>query len=90
MRIKIHTNILNDLINTPEILVPDNITVKQLFEYFIERYGELIRNRIFEKDGLTTNIIVILNGRSIDFSDELETKLHEDDSISIITAIVGG
>ena len=90
MRIKIHTNILNDLIDTPEIFVPDDITVKQLFEYLIERYGEVVRNRTFENDILRPNIIVILNGKCIDFSDELATKLHEGDSISIITAVAGG
>lgn len=90
MKIKIHTNILNDLIDTPEIFVPDDITVKRLFEYLIERYGEVVRNRTFENDILQPDIIVILNGKSIDFSDELATKLHEGDSISIITAVAGG
>ena len=90
MRIKIHTNILNDLIDTPEIFVPDKITLKQLFEHLIQRYGEAVRDRIFEKDNLKSNIIVIVNGNSIDFSDESETKLDEDNSISIITAVAGG
>ena len=70
--------------------MPANITVKRLFECLIERYGKVVRNRIFENDILRPNIIIILDGKSIDFSKELETKLHEDSSISIITAVVGG
>jgi len=90
MRIKIYTNILNDLIDGEEISVPDNITLSQLFEQLIERYGDLVRDRIFEKDSLRSGIIVILNGRSIDLSGELGTKLHENYSISIIKAEAGG
>ena len=90
MRLRIYTNILNGLIKAPEVVVPGNITVKQLLEYFVETYGERIRNRIFENDSPQANIIIILNGKSINFSDELETMLHENDTISIITAIVGG
>ena len=87
MRIRIYTNILNDLIDRKEISVPDDLTLKQLFEFLVERYGAAVRNRIFESDAIT-----ILNGRRIDLTDanQLEAKLREDDSLSIISAAVGG
>ena len=90
MRIKINTNILNDLVDTPGIFVPDKITLGQLFEYLVAKYGEVVRNRVFDNDVQRPNIIIILDGKSIDFSTELGEELCEDDSISIITAIVGG
>lgn len=90
MKIKFHTNILNDLIDTPEIITPDNLTLKQLFHYFIERHGESVRTRLFENDTLRPNVLVLLNGKNVNSEAELETNLHDGDFLAVITTIVGG
>ena len=90
MKIKFHTNILNDLINTKEIETPEDITLKQLFQDLINKHGDSARARLFENDKLRPEVLVLLNGKSIGSLDDPDITLHNDDFIAVITTIVGG
>lgn len=90
MKIKFHTNILNDLINTKEIGAPDDSTLKQLFQNLIQEHGEAVRGRIFENDKLRPEVLVLLNGKSIGSLDDPDIILRNDDFLAVITTIVGG
>ena len=90
MKIKFHTNILNDLINTKEIETPDDFTLKQLFQNLIKKHGEAMKARLFENDKLRPEVLVLLNGKSIGSLDDPDIILRNDDFLAVITTIVGG
>jgi len=67
------------------------LTIRDVINLLIARYGEEFRNAIYNEDGKLKRFInIYINGRDIRFLDYLDTKLSNGDEVSIIPAIGGG
>lgn len=67
------------------------LTIRDVINLLIIRYGEDFRNAIYDKNGKLKRFInIYINGRDIRFLNYLDTKLSNGDEISIIPTIGGG
>ncbi|MCX8171900.1 MAG: MoaD family protein [Candidatus Bathyarchaeota archaeon] len=66
-------------------------TLKEALNEISVKYGEELKSRILdEKCNLRRFVNIYVNGRDVRFTGALETKLNENDEISIIPAVGGG
>ncbi|MEM3437383.1 MAG: MoaD family protein [Nitrososphaerales archaeon] len=66
-------------------------TLKEAINEVTAKYGEEFRNRILDdKENLRRFVNIYVNGKDVRFLDNLETRLSENDEISIIPAVGGG
>ncbi len=65
-------------------------TVRRLLEDLSVQHGAAFRNRVFEGDGLSSTLIVLVNGRHVEHLAGIETPLGPDDVIAIFPMIAGG
>jgi sulfur-carrier protein len=63
--------------------------VRSLLKALGERHPALA-NRVFEGDQLSSTLIVLVNGRSIDYLNGIETPLQPDDIIDVFPVEGGG
>jgi molybdopterin converting factor small subunit len=71
--------------------VADGITVKGLLDEITSRNQELKEVIFDERTGrLAGHVWIILNGRLLELSGGLETKLQDGDTIRLMAGIVGG
>jgi molybdopterin converting factor small subunit len=49
-----------------------------------------LRNRLFEGDQLSSTIIILVNGRSVDYLKGIETPLQPDDIVDVFPVEGGG
>ncbi len=67
------------------------ITVKELLTLLSERYGRHFLDYLYDKKGnVQTYIQILVNGRGIEASQGLETKLKDGDIIAIFPPVGGG
>jgi len=93
MRIKLVTNILNDLTGLQsEVDLPDigEITLQGLLDHLVKRYGERVRHRIYVKKDIAPYITVMINGKPISLAGCMGHRLQDGDQVNLITAIVAG
>jgi sulfur-carrier protein len=64
--------------------------IRSLLEKLSEKYGQGFRHKIFKGENLSSEIIILINGRHISHLDGMSTELHEDDEISIFPVVAGG
>ncbi len=64
-------------------------TLRELLALLSERHPGL-GGRVFRGDALADDIIVLVNGRSIDWLNGLETKIREGDEVTIMPPAGGG
>jgi len=56
-----------------------------------EKYGEQIRNKIYDEKGMLRRFVnIYVNGKDIRFLKHLDTQLNDEDHVSIIPAVGGG
>ena len=65
-------------------------TLRELMLKLSEAYGEKFRNKIFKGDNISSEVIVLVNGRHIEHLEGLDTILLENDEISIFPVVAGG
>ena len=93
MRIEIITNVIKDVLKkseTVEIPERNSITLDDLFNHLIDLYGQQISKRLLSEDNLRPEIIFLINGKSVEKSSGLSSKLNDGDRLSILTAMAGG
>ena len=61
-------------------------TVRELSD----RHGEPFRRRVFEGDGLSSTLIVFVNGQNVEHLRGIETALGPEDVVAIFPMIAGG
>ncbi len=86
-------SLLADIIKQKQITisVSDNITVKDLLESIKYKFGEALKDTIFNPMGdLNKYIIILLNGKDIRLMNGLNTIINNNDEISLLPAIAGG
>ncbi len=71
-----------------EVVVKKGDDIRTLLNSICETSEQ--RDAIFEKENLNPYIIVLKNGKHIQFLDGLETKLDESDEIAVFPPIQGG
>lgn len=75
-----------------ELTCPAPGTVAQLGELLSQKYGPAFRGEFFSPDGteLGERVIVMVNGRRIEFLRGLDTPLAEGDTVQIFPVVAGG
>jgi|YelNatPaOPRAMG01_1025707.scaffolds.fasta_scaffold08754_4 molybdopterin synthase sulfur carrier subunit len=72
-----------------ELIMPEGTKMRDLIDIISKDY--LGKETLLESSGkLKSTIIVLVNGKNIDFIDKLETKLSDGDLISLVPAVFGG
>lgn len=90
MKIKFFPQLI-DITKAKEIDVQAPETVAQLLLLLSERYGQEMRNKLLTQDDrLHPDMIVILNGRHIEYIDGEASKLSDADTVSFFSRIAGG
>lgn len=74
-----------------KIIYVNASTLREALNEVAAKYGEDLKNRILdEKGNLRRFVNIYVNGRDVRFTGILETRLNENDEISIIPAVGGG
>ncbi|MEM2578449.1 MAG: ubiquitin-like small modifier protein 1 [Candidatus Bathyarchaeia archaeon] len=75
-----------------KIIYVNASTLREALDEVAAKYGEdHLKNRILdEKGNLRRFVNIYVNGRDVRFTGILETRLNENDEISIIPAVGGG
>lgn len=81
---------IRDYTNCKETKLAYEGTVEELLIKLSDIYGERFRSKVFNKNELSKEIIILVNGRHIVHLDGIKTKLESDDIISIFPVVAGG
>lgn len=74
-----------------EVESSSTITVKELLTQLSKKHGTEFTDYVYdEKGNVHTHIQILINGRSIDVFQGLETKLKEGDTVAIFPPVGGG
>lgn len=63
--------------------------VRNVLEILLQRYGNALRDAIFNPDG-GLRIKILLNGRDIDYINGLESEITEEDILYLFPPVAGG
>lgn len=72
------------------IEITEDITVRELINKLIEKYGAELEKRLLDKGELRRFVNLYVNGDDIRHSGGLDTTVKNDDEISILPAVSGG
>ena len=68
-----------------------NMTVREVLQKLIERYGETFKKEIMDNDDkVKDHYVILVNGRNIVFLDGINTKVKYGDLISVFPPVGGG
>lgn len=81
---------IRDYTGSKEINIDSCPTLRELLDNLCRKYGKKFSGKIFVGDRLSDDIIILVNGRHILHLQGLETKLVENDEISIFPKVAGG
>ena len=75
-----------------ELTCPAPATVAALGETLSRQFGPAFRGEFFAPDGsgLGERIIVLVNGRRVEFLSGMDTPLKESDTVQIFPVVAGG
>ncbi|MHA1343509.1 MAG: MoaD/ThiS family protein [Promethearchaeota archaeon] len=82
------TKVINE-----EIEFEKELTLKELFDYFKEKYGDKFENLIWDKNkkgGFSSFLSIIINGRSYRGENFLNTPLKDGDDLAFLYIYFGG
>lgn len=65
-------------------------TLRELLEELFKCYGEKFRRELMLDGKLSSNVLILVNGRAIEHLNGLKTALSSDDVISIFPKLAGG
>jgi molybdopterin synthase sulfur carrier subunit len=72
------------------IELTEDITVRELINKLIDKYGEELGKRLLEKGELRRFVNLYVNGDDIRHSGGLDATVKNDDEVSILPAVSGG
>jgi len=79
---------------TNEVINLENeLTLKELFEYFYKKYGEKFKDLLWDKKKqgeFSSFLSIIINGRSYRNKDFLQTLLKNGDDVAFLYLYFGG
>lgn len=81
---------IRDYTGTKEISTGCFSSLRELLDSLCIRFGDRLRTKLFTGDRLSDDIIILVNGRHIEHLEGLDTKLGENDVISIFPKVAGG
>lgn len=64
--------------------------LRELLTVLAARYGTSFRRAVFAGDELSSEIIILVNGRNVLYLHALDTPLSADDEVSIFPMVAGG
>ena len=78
--------------NCKELETAAPATVRALGEELSRRFGKRFRGEFFSPDGteLGERVIVMINGRRVEFLHGIDTPLKESDTVQIFPVVAGG
>jgi len=89
MKIKVFAN-LREITKNSEIETEiKRGKVQDIIDTLIHLYGKAFSDAIFNLEG-RLKIIILLNGRDIDYIDGLESEINEEDVLYLFPPIAGG
>jgi molybdopterin synthase sulfur carrier subunit len=65
-------------------------TIRRLLEELSDQHGAAFRRRVFEGEGLSSTLIVFVNGQNVEHLRGIETPLGPEDVVAIFPMIAGG
>jgi len=87
VKVKVSTTIL---VNRAEMDIEAD-RVGEALKMIMERYGERMKGRIFDKEGKLNKFLdIYVNGRNINLLNGLDTELRDGDSITVLRVVSGG
>jgi sulfur-carrier protein len=81
---------IRDYTKTKETTFEKCETVKELLHKLCSQYGKKFEDKVFVDGELSSEIIILVNGRHILHYDGIKTKLSAEDEISIFPVVAGG
>ncbi|MEM3732983.1 MAG: MoaD family protein, partial [Candidatus Bathyarchaeia archaeon] len=77
--------------NEIEFNMLEGAKVKDLLLIISKEFNEEFKEALLDSSGkLKPTIIMLVNGRNIDFINKLETQLTDGDVVSLVPAVFGG
>jgi molybdopterin synthase sulfur carrier subunit len=75
-----------------EVSIPPGSTVKDLIFWMVNEWGDELSSHLFHpgSDRLFPHIRLMVNGRSIEFLNGMETVLQDGDEFSMLPIVAGG
>lgn len=75
-----------------EIDLPEGATIRELLTRMVERWGDALSPHLFKEgtEELFPHIVLMVNGRTIQFLKGMETELHEGDVVLLFPPAAGG
>jgi len=75
-----------------EVSIPPGSTVKDLISWMVNEWGDKLSSHLFkpESDSLLPHIRLMVNGRSIEFLNGMETVLQDGDEFLMLPLVTGG
>ena len=68
-----------------------SVAVNDVLERLVKQHGESFKNYLYnEKEIVREHLQILVNGKSIDLLEELDTLLKEGDEIAIVPPVGGG
>ena len=65
-------------------------TLRELLEGLSQRHGAAFQKRVFERGALSSTLIVLCNGQSVEHLAGLDTRLGPEDVVAIFPMVAGG
>ncbi|HIE15218.1 TPA: MoaD family protein [Candidatus Bathyarchaeota archaeon] len=92
VQVKAFARIKDVLGSEVELEIHEDMTVGDLLNELIKKYGDAFKRQIFnpETGKLQSYVRILLNGRDIDFLNGLETRLNNGDVLALFPPIAGG
>jgi molybdopterin synthase sulfur carrier subunit len=79
-----------DYTHTKEINIKKYETIEELLKVLCSTYGKTFEKKVFVEGKLSSEVIILVNGRHIIHCDGINTRLSEGDEISIFPVVAGG
>ncbi len=64
--------------------------VSKLLDILLSKYGDKLREKLFNDNALISNVIILKNGINIKFIAGLNTEISNEDELDIFPPVAGG
>ncbi|MCX8182445.1 MAG: MoaD/ThiS family protein [Candidatus Methanomethyliaceae archaeon] len=81
---------LREVLGTNSVELDYAVTVGDLINMLIERFGQAFREAVMEGSRIKEMVKILVNGRDIRERGGLETELRDGDCVSIFPPVAGG
>jgi molybdopterin synthase sulfur carrier subunit len=75
-----------------EVTIPNGSTVKDLLSWMMNKWGDKLTPHLYKSvnDSIFPHIRLMVNGRSIEFLNGIDTILQDGDEFSMLPLVAGG